>query len=131
MKEKRDDVDLLRCALADEPELELAVLIGSRAGARSGPESDWDIAIQWKRDIDRFQILGSTECLRRRLAARLCVTEDRIDLIDIPSARLAMRAVVAEEGVPLKGEDSLAWSHFLRRTWRDLEDYHWESIHAA
>ncbi len=34
--------------LAAEPELEFAVLIGSRAGGSARPESDGDIAIQWQ-----------------------------------------------------------------------------------
>jgi hypothetical protein len=34
-----------------------------------------------------------------------------------------MRAVVAEEGIVLKGADTLAWHYFLQRTWRELEDY--------
>jgi hypothetical protein len=52
-------------------------------------------------------------------------------LIDLPTARLAMRAVVAEEGTPLKGGDSLAWHRFLQRTWRELEEHYWEQIYAA
>lgn len=124
-------LDTLRAALEDEPLLELAVLIGSRATGRRGLESDWDIAIQWDREVPLLGHLGRTESLRRRLASILGVTEDTVDLIDLPSARLAMRAVVAEEGIPLKGEDGLPWQHFLRRTWRDLEDYYWEQTYAA
>jgi hypothetical protein len=42
-----------------------------------------------------------------------------------------MRAAVAEEGKPLAGEDRSAWARFLRRTWRELEDFYWEKDHAA
>jgi len=42
-----------------------------------------------------------------------------------------MRAVVAEEGIPLKGEDQIVWNHFLGRVWRELEDFEWEKQHAA
>ena len=42
-----------------------------------------------------------------------------------------MRALVAEEGIPLIGEDNLAWNHFLGRLWRELEVYEWEKQHAA
>ena len=42
-----------------------------------------------------------------------------------------MRAVIAEEGVVLKGEDNLAWNHFLQRTWRELETYYWNQNYAA
>ena len=111
--------------------LELAVLVGSRADGRVHSESDWDIAIQWKREITMFDNLANTETLRRKLAAALAVGEDLIDLIDLPRAGLTMRALVAEEGVALIGEDSLAWNHFLGRVWRELEAYEWEKQHAA
>jgi hypothetical protein len=52
-------------------------------------------------------------------------------LIELRRANLAIRASVVEEGIPLAGEDRLAWSHFLQRTWRDLEDFYWAQQHAA
>lgn len=121
----------LRDLLAAEADLELAVLIGSRADGVVRPDSDWDFAIQWVRCSDLFVLLGRTETLRRKLAALLGIDEDGIDLIDLPSARLAIREVVASQGVLLKGEESLAWYHFLGRTWRELEEYQWEKSHAA
>jgi len=121
----------LREFLADQSALELAILVGSRATGRAHAGSDWDIAIQWPAALPLFDTLANTETLRRALASVLGVSEEQIDLIDLPRARLAMRAVVAEDGVPLKGEDSLAWNHFLARTWRELEDFAWEQAHAA
>ncbi len=117
--------------LQTHTELEFAVLVGSRADGRAQPESDWDIAIQWKREISMLDNLANTETLRRNLAAALGVAEDRVDLIDLPRAGLAMRALVAEEGIPLIGEDNLAWNHFLGRLWRELEVYEWEKQHAT
>jgi hypothetical protein len=75
--------------------------------------------------------LGRTETLRRTLAKQLNVAPDAIDLIELRRANLAMRASVAEEGMPLAGEDSLAWARFLQRTWRELEDFYWDVHHAA
>ncbi len=122
----------LTAFLAEQGEVELAILVGSRANRSARKDSDWDIAIQFCRsDDDLFLAFGRVETLRRQLAGLLDVLEEDIDLIELPRARLAMRAVVAEEGLPLKGEDSLAWSHFLSRTWRDLEDFYWEQRHAA
>lgn len=112
-------------------EIELAILIGSRATGTACPDSDWDIAIQWKRGMDFMQQLAATEQLRRDVAKMLGVSEQEVDLIDLPTARLAMQAVVAEEGITLKGGDSLAWHHFLQRTWRDLEEQYWEKTYAA
>lgn len=117
--------------LQSQPALEFAVLIGSRANATATAESDWDIALQWSAQLGWLDRLGHTETLRRQLATNIGVSETAIDLIDLPRANLAMRAAVAEEGKPLKGEDSLAWAHFLRRTWREMEDFYWEKQHAA
>ncbi len=55
----------------------------------------------------------------------------RGSLIDLPRAKLAICALVAEVGVQLKGEDTLAWNHLPGRTWRQLEAYEWEKQHAA
>ncbi|MBI3094379.1 MAG: nucleotidyltransferase domain-containing protein [Rhodocyclales bacterium] len=124
-------MERLRAFLAGQPTLELAILVGSRADGRAREGSDWDLAIQWPNGLSLFDTLARSETLRRDLAAVLGVTEDFIDLIDLPHARLAMRAAVAEDGIPLQGEDSLAWNRFLARTWRELEDYEWERTRAA
>ncbi len=120
----------LEGVLWEASELELAVLVGSRAEGRAGVDSDWDIGVQWRAGLSFMEILGLTETLRRDLARVLGVTEDKIDLIDMSKAGLTMRALIAEEGVPLKGEEQLAWYHFLSRVWRELEDYEWEKSHA-
>jgi predicted nucleotidyltransferase len=99
--------------LACKPELELAILIGSRANGSARPDSDWDIAIQWVRGAGFLTQLAETETLRRELAKLLNISEDSVDLIDLPAARLAIRAVVAEEGLLLKGSNTLAWSRLL------------------
>ena len=122
---------LLTDTLSGEPQLEFAVLIGSRAAGTAHSDSDWDIALQWKADLDWLDVLANTETLRRKLAKTMTTTIDKIDLIELRRANLTMRANVAENGVPLMGEDALAWGHFLQRTWRELEDFYWELNHAA
>jgi len=117
--------------LADTPELAFAVLIGSHANGTAHESSDWDIAVQWKYAGTPFDRLGRHEALRQRLAQCLQIRDEKIDLVDLPSARLAMKAVVAEEGQALQINDELAWAHFLTTTWRELEDYYWERSHAA
>lgn len=112
-------------------DLELAILIGSRATGTFRPDSDWDIAIQWSRGMDFIQQLDATERLRMTLAEKLGISEQSIDLIDLPTARLTMRAVVAEEGLPIIGGDCLPWYRFLQRTWRELEEQYWEKTYAA
>lgn len=125
------DISLIKQTLEKHIDLEFAILVGSQADGRAHTDSDWDIAIQWKRDMTMLDNLSNTESLRRELASALKLSEDKVDLIDVPRAGLAMRALVAEEGIPLKGEDDLAWNHFLGRVWRELEDYEWEKEHAA
>ena len=125
------DTARIQAVFDGEPRLEIAVLIGSRCRGTATDNSDWDFAIQWSPELGFEGVLAATERLRAQLAEALGTDVDRIDLIDLRSARLAIRAVVAEEGCLLTGDGSLAWSHFLLRTWRELEDWTWESTHAA
>lgn len=124
-------LDYLTNLLEAIPDLELAVLLGSRAQGTATHQSDWDIAILWQKQLDGWARLEHSEILKQQIADAIGIHKDQIDLIDIPLARLAMRAVIAEEGIVLKGEDTLAWSHYLTRTWGELEDYYWRKNHAA
>ncbi len=116
--------------LADTPEVLFAVLVGSRANGSATENSDWDIALQWRHG-DALERIAKHELMRHRLARILEAPDDKIDLIDLSNARLAMRALVAEEGSLLVVNDELAWAKFLTRTWRELEDFYWERTHAA
>ena len=111
--------------------LELVVLVGSQSNGTAHADSDWDFAIQWNREMSFMDQLSTTEKLRKHIATSLKTDLSEIDLIDLPSARLAMKALVAEEGVILHGVETLAWCHFLQRTWRELEEQYWEEIYAA
>lgn len=53
-------INQLSDILNNLPELELAILIGSRATGTAHPDSDWDIAIQWNRGMDFIQQLAAT-----------------------------------------------------------------------
>lgn len=118
--------------LEETPGIVLAVLVGSRASGRPHPESDWDIALVWQQPNQGALVqLREEEMLRQRLAACLDISSEKIDLIDLDHANLAMRANAAESGILLKGDNTLAWSRFLTRTWRELEDFYWDRAHAA
>lgn len=123
--------ETIRQVLKDYPQIRFAVLIGSRAQGTATPDSDWDIAIRWKYGLDWMTVLSTTEILRRHIAEALGMAESKIDLIDLSRANLAMRASVAEEGKPIKGQETLAWFHFLQRTRREIEDFYWNMYHAA
>lgn len=126
-----DLLSRFRVLLAEYGELEFAVLVGSRVSGHARPDSDWDIAIRWSRDVSAYQRLEWTESLRLDLARLLKVEPEKIDLIDLAVARLAMRALVAEHGQVLYGADSLPWLRFLQTTWAQLEDFDWRQRHAA
>ena len=115
--------------LQRQPELEFAVLVGSRANGTAKAGSDWDVAIRWHRGLNPVQRLEATESLRFQLAKAIAVSPEAIDLIDLVQARLAMRALVAEEGRVLAGKNSLPWMRFLQTTWAEIEDFHWRQQH--
>jgi hypothetical protein len=75
--------------------------------------SDWDIATRWSLSMTGEEKLIKTELLRQDLRHALQVQEDQIDLIDIDDARLAMCALVAQEGLELYIGNKLAWVQFL------------------
>lgn len=128
---RNDKLSILADVLQHQSELEFAVLVGSRASGTAREGSDWDIAIRWRRGLSPVQRLEATESLRLQLAQALAVHPDAIDLIDLVQARLAMRALVAEEGRVLAGENDLPWLRFLQNTWAEIEDFHWRRQHAA
>jgi uncharacterized protein len=113
------------------PELQFAVLVGSRATGQSHINSDWDIAVQWSPQTDWAHRLNLTERLRLDIAHALGLGSEYVDMIDLHRANLTMRASVAEEGQPLVISETQAWNHFLQRAWRDLEDFYWDRRNAA
>ena len=128
-------IDAIRSAaqsvLAHRADLTFAVLVGSRANGTAHEGSDWDIAIQWAPSLRGTDKWVATELLRQALRHTLQESEDQIDMIDLADTRLAMRALVAEEGIPLHIGNDLAWVRFLQSTWSQLEDHQWRQQHAA
>lgn len=124
-------INTLQHLLARQTPLEFSVLVGSRVTGNTHAASDWDIAIHWNPSQPWLERVAQTETLRRAIARELQLPESQIDLIDLADSPLAMRALVTEERRVLTGEDSNAWARFLRRTWRELEDFYWARDHAA
>jgi len=125
-------VAILRQFLHDQDTLEFAVLVGSRAEGNATSSSDWDIALQWQYDSNSYMAyLERMENMRRDIAKVLQVSLDQVDLIDVPSTKLAMRELIANHGIVLSGDESLPWIHFLHRTWRELEDHYWDELYVA
>lgn len=121
-------LDKLEKALSGNPEIHFAALVGSRAEGRANESSDWDIAVLWKQ-TDALLRISRHEYLRRELASVIGIAEEKVDLIDLSNAGLAMRALVAEEGFLLAANNERSWTKFLERTWRELEDFYWEKEH--
>lgn len=122
----------LKQFLQNQETLEFAVLVGSRAVGNATSSSDWDIALQWQYDSNGYMAyLERMENIRRDIAKVLQVSLDQVDLIDVPSTKLAMRELIAHHGIVLSGDESLPWIHFLQRTWRELEDHYWDELYVA
>ena len=124
-------IDELSNFLSDHPDLAFSMLIGSRATGTAHDGSDSDIALHWSPELDRITALAETKTLRHKIATALQTAAAGFDLIDPRRANLAMRASVAEEELPLSGDDSPVWARFLVRIRRDLQDFFWEKQHAA
>jgi predicted nucleotidyltransferase len=123
--------DELKKSLQPQPDLELTVLIGSQAGGNAMSQSDWDIAVRWKKNIRGTARLQRMEILKQQITNAIEIHKDQIDCIDMAPARLAMCTVIAKEGIILKGEDTLAWIHYLSQTWAELEEFYWRKSNAA
>jgi predicted nucleotidyltransferase len=124
------ELTTIQQCIADTPDVLFAVLVGSRANGTQTDRSDWDIAIQWQTG-PMLERINSHEMLRHCIAQRLSVPDEKIDLIDLSSTRMAMQALVVEEGQLIQANDELAWAKYQVRVWRELEHYYWEKTHAA
>jgi len=123
-------IGALERLLRAQPDVEFAVLLGSRVDGSARPDSDWDIAVRMQRGDSYLHELARLEALRSAIAASLQVDASKIDLINVPSTQLAMRERIVNQGVVLTEPDRLPWMHFLQRTWRDLEDCYWEALYG-
>lgn len=62
-------LEALQHVLAIEPDLEFAVLVGSRANGSASESSDWDIDLRWREGLEPFAALQRTERLKQRKMA--------------------------------------------------------------
>lgn len=124
------EINAIQRCIAHTPDVLFAVLVGSRANESHTGQSDWDVAVLWRYGPG-LERIGQHETLRHHLARQLGVPDGKIDLIDLSSSRLAMRALVVEEGQLIWANDELAWAKYQVRVWRELEDYYWGQTHAA
>jgi predicted nucleotidyltransferase len=102
-----------------------ALLFGSRAKGFNQAESDWDFAIWFENQSDVMLRFLEKEELRQQLANLLKVNTDKVDIVDLQTASLSISSSIVEEGMVLKGDDSLALSLFYKRIWALEEDFYW------
>lgn len=124
-------IETLQRLLQADINLELSVLVGSQASGSAKQDSDWDIAIRWHKVVKPSIGLEYSEILKQKISDVVGIDKDKNDLIDIATSHLAMKALIVEEGMILKGNETLAWSHFVTQTWAELEDRYWRKKHVA
>ncbi len=82
--------------------IKLAVLFGSRAKGEPRPDSDWDLAILFKKDFydnNKNNLAG----LRKNLLKELCLLLEtsQVDLVILNRVSPFLRYQVAKSGIPL------------------------------
>lgn len=82
------------------PAIRLAYLFGSQVQGRTGPLSDYDIAILMDRD-------NLTPAFRASLHHELvlCMSTDRIDVVWLPNAPIELQYAIISGGVKLYGQN--------------------------
>jgi hypothetical protein len=105
-------VDCLRTALQDEPDVEFAVLFGSRARGTAGVSSDIDLAVRLVR--------GDPLALAARLERMVghCV-----DIVDADAAPPQLRHEIGREGVVLVERVPNTWADYRARAMLDWWDW--------
>lgn len=95
----------------------LVILHGSQATGQAAERSDWDVAVL------RDHVLSFAERaeLRRTLARRFAVSEEKVDISDLKVASPLLRYRVAIHGHLLSG-DPRDLAVFQLRAWKDHLD---------
>ncbi len=125
------DIENLKRALMQSDSLEFSLLFGSQARGDSNGTSDWDIAISFKDNFDRWNNLGLREDIRHTVSTALGIDAAKVDIVDIYSAGLSINATIVDEAIPLTGEGSLSLARYYQRIWANLEDHYWNLEHAV
>lgn len=120
-----DPIQAIEDALREEPSVQFALLFGSRAGERTRPDSDWDVAVYLDPRLSERERFD----LRRRLVAALApaVDVDPVVLNDAPP----LLARCALGGRPLLMRDRTAWVRFFVHALGEAEDQaYFDALHA-
>lgn len=109
------DLEAPKTALAAQPPVLLAVLFGSVARGRSGPQSDLDLGIQL--DPDTPEERRRIEVLAARATRRVT------DVVFLDDAPPLLRFQIARDGQVLVAREARAWSRFKEKAMTDWWDW--------
>ncbi len=102
-------------ALAEFPEVELAVIFGSAARGKAGRGSDIDIGVRTKDDTH--------EALRRLEAPLVRAAGCAVDLVPLDESPPLLRFEIARDGKVLVERKPHAWADFRARAMVDWWDW--------
>jgi uncharacterized protein len=108
-------LDQIRRALDDAPDVCLAVIFGSAARGRMGPDSDVDVAVSFRDDAER-----SAPALAVALERAVGRT---VDLVSLDAAPPLLRFEIARDGVVCVERAPHAWADFRARAMIDWWDW--------
>jgi predicted nucleotidyltransferase len=110
-------IDGLAVLLEAVPDVQAVFLFGSYGTAQQTPLSDIDFAVYYNRP----QTLRDEAALLSRLANAL--DTDRVDLVNLNNAPLALRFRVISEGRIIYERNPVATSDFIEGVIRDYQDF--------
>ena len=123
--------NILRDILKSRTDIKFSILFGSRAKNSAHEHSDWDVALFFNDNSDTWENMGKKEEIRQQIAKALKIDAEMIDIVDLYQNSLGINATVVDEGVILSDQDSLALAYYYQSIWAKLEDFYWNSEHAA
>lgn len=110
-----DTAARLREILESHPGIRQAVVFGSVASGKAGPDSDLDIAVEAEHPLDAAE--------RMRLIGELAAATGRpVDLIDLKTAGEPLLGQILQHGRRILGSDT-DYAALIRRHLFDVEDF--------
>ena len=107
----------------------LAIIFGSQVTSKARYDSDFDLALLIRQN-NEYKRLGIKETIRNDISKVLGISTEKVDIVDIANAGLAITSTIVSQGKVLKGEGTLELSHFYIRTWALEEDFNMRLNHG-
>ncbi len=107
----------------------LAILFGSQTNNQATENSDWDIAVLMKKTGNQLEDLAIKETIKHQLKLAFGWQDNNLDLVDLSKSNLSLASSIADEGIVLKGDNTIELNRFYIRTWSLEEDFYWRLEH--